>query len=94
MDDLKEEVDEAQLYFKDVSMLGLHDDQRTKTWHREHVLDAIRKVVLDKDKVKTRSCTRCGATMEDLTQSKGVNPWLWQLQRACFCGGLWIVEQV
>ena len=94
MDDLKEEVDEAKLYFKNVSMLDLHDDQRTKKWHRDHVLDAARKVVLDKDKVKIRSCMRCGSKMEDLTQAKGFNPFLYQTWRTCFCGGLWMVDEV
>ena len=44
---LRDEVDEPGLYFKDLSIVGLGDDKRTKKWHREHVLDAVRKVVID-----------------------------------------------
>ena len=114
MTTLEGEIDRGELFFKDVSCLGLSDDERTKCWSREHVLDAIRKVELDvrprsrpsheggrakiKSKsggtgdIKTRTCTRCGAVMEDLIAIKGANPWMSNLQRTCFCGGFWMLE--
>ena len=83
------EIDQGELYFKDFSFLGLGDDERAKRWRRENRVDAVRKVVLGNG-VKTRTCTRCGSVMEDL--SKGATMWLTNLQRGCFCGGSWMLE--
>lgn len=89
---LKDDIDEAELYFADTSRLGLGDDRRCKNWHRTHTLDAVRKIVLAKGKTKIRVCTRCGSQMEDLPPMRGVSVWLLNMQRTCFCGGYWMVE--
>lgn len=89
---LKDDIDEAELYFADISLIGLGDDQRCKNWHKTHTLDAVRKIVLAKGKTKIRVCTRCGSQMEDLPLVKGVSVWLFNMQRTCFCGGFWVVE--
>ena len=44
MDNLKEEVDAGELYFLDVSWLGLSDDGKSITWKEEHMFDGMRKV--------------------------------------------------
>ena len=101
MENLKDDIDEAELHFLDVSWLGLVDDKRSFQWKKEHTLDAMRKVetVSGKQKsvgvqgeTKMRHCTRCCAVMEDLIPVRGGNLWLLNMQKQCFCGGYWILE--
>ena len=44
MENLKQDVDTGELYFLDISWLGLSDDKRSMRWKKEHLLDAVRKV--------------------------------------------------
>ena len=41
--------------------------------------------------IRTRTCARCGAVMEDSLALKDRSPWLFNLQQKCFCGGFWLV---
>jgi hypothetical protein len=96
VENLRQEVNEADLYFRDFSMLGLHEDDRTKRWWKEHTLDGVRKVELRREGqrggVRFRTCARCGAVMEDIIPNvKPTRQWLLNLQRACFCAGHWMV---
>lgn len=91
IENLKEEVNEAELYFTDVSWLGLSDDSRSDFWRSNHILDAVRKVELPKD-AQVRKCTRCCAIIEDKYQQKGMSIFVF-LQRFCFCGNWWMIEE-
>lgn len=82
---LKGEVNVAELYFMNISCLGLTDDKSGKNWREKHPIDAMRKTELKKD-VRTKRCTRCGAMTEDLIPFKGVNMMVMNLQRYCLCG--------
>ena len=44
-----------------------------------------------KGPLRLRSCSRCGAVMEDLVPVRGASAWMMNLQRTCFCGGFWMV---
>lgn len=85
---LKQDVDVAELYFSDISWLGLSDDSRTDMWKKNHTLDAIRKVEVTKG-ARIRRCTRCCAVMEDILPQKGESMWMLNMQRTCFCGNWW-----
>ena len=96
VENLRQEVNESELYFRDFSMLGLHEDNRTKRWWKEHTLDGVRKIELRREGqrggVRLRTCARCGAVMEDIIPHiKPTRQWLLNLQRACFCAGHWMV---
>ena len=83
VDKLREEIDEAELYFRDISWLGLSDH-----WRQEHILDVLRKVELARG-ARLRRCLRCCAVMEDLPMVQGTSMWMLSMQRGCLCGGLW-----
>ncbi len=82
------EVDISDLYFLDVSPLGLSDDRGSDAWKKENSLDAIRKVTIAKD-AKVRRCTRCCSVMEETTPMAGSSVWMFSMQRTCFCGSHW-----
>lgn len=89
LDALREEINEAELFFTDVSWLGLSDDRKSDAWKKDHVLDATRKVELRKN-VPTRRCTRCCSMMEDVSPPRGTNLGVMTLHRTCFCGNWWM----
>ena len=41
--------------------------------------------------IRTRTCARCGAVMEDSLSFKDRSLWLIKMQQQCFCGGFWLV---
>ncbi|KAL8712283.1 MAG: hypothetical protein Q9220_003434 [cf. Caloplaca sp. 1 TL-2023] len=86
---LKEEVDVAELYFHDVSWLGLSDDGASDQWRKEHRLDIIRKSEVPKG-AKVKQCTRCCSIMEDMAPPKGTAGWLINMWRSCVCGNWWM----
>lgn len=88
-DSLRENINVAELYFTDVSWLGLTDDESTKRSAKQHPIDAMRKVEMRKG-VRKRRCTRCGAVMEDVVAQRGSSMLLFNLQRFCFCGSSWM----
>ena len=90
LDEFRDEVNELELYFTDISGLGLNDDCRSDAWKSEHVLDALRKVVLRKD-ARLRQCTRCCAVMEDIYSQKSISLWMTSMQRTCYCGDWWVL---
>lgn len=92
LDQLRKEVDEAELFFADISWLGLSDDRRSDAWRKDHVLDVFRKVELPRS-AKIRTCTRCCAVMEDARVLNGASPWLVNLQRWCLCGAWWMMKR-
>ena len=92
---LAEEIDRGELYFRDMSWLGLTDDKRSANYRKTHLLDSLRKVRLKKG-TPLRRCTRCSSVVEDFQtgRSSAANTVLSsaQLQRACLCGSLWFVN--
>ncbi|KAK4691908.1 hypothetical protein P7C71_g5193, partial [Lecanoromycetidae sp. Uapishka_2] len=87
---LKEEINVAELYFTDTSILGLTvDDEHGKRWRREHPIDAMRKSELTKD-AGLKRCTKCGNVTEDVQFTRS-NMAMLGLQRHCLCGGWWMV---
>lgn len=90
LDGFREEVNEMELYFYDISWLGLSDDRRSDAWKREHVLDVLRKVVLPKE-AQLRRCTRCCAVMEDVYPHRASVHWMLPMQRTCYCGDWWLL---
>ena len=85
---LKEEVNVAEIYFKNIGWLGLTDDQSSKRWRMQHPIDIMRKVELKLHKPVKR-CTRCGSVSEDTQPQRGTLVMM-TLQRHCLCGGWWI----
>ena len=90
LDEFRDEVNELELFFTDISWLGLSDDRRSDAWKSEHVLDALRKVELPKE-ARLRRCTRCCAVMEDVYPQRGTSLWMTTMQRTCYCGDWWLV---
>ncbi|KAL8936278.1 MAG: hypothetical protein Q9211_004261 [Gyalolechia sp. 1 TL-2023] len=86
---LREEVNVAELYFHDVSWLGLSDDKASDQWRKAHGLDVIRKVVLPEG-ARIRQCTRCCSVMEDIAPPRGTASWLANMWRNCICGNWWM----
>jgi len=41
--------------------------------------------------IKLRRCARCAAVMEDVPQTRERSGWIANLQRLCFCGGVWVM---
>lgn len=82
-------VNRAELYFNDISWIGLSDDQASDQWRREHRLDIVRKVEVPK-RVRIRRCTRCCSVMEDAAPPKGTTGWLVNMWRTCVCGNWWM----
>ena len=89
MDAVRAEVDEAELYFTDISWLGLTDDQKSVAWRRNHVLDGMRMVELPLEGSRWR-CTRCCTITEGWRASQTSQPWIRNMQRTCFCGSWWM----
>ena len=87
---LAREIDEAELYFMDVSGLGLTNDDSSMKRKRNFPMDAIQKISLRKEG-KIRRCIRCGAFMEDALPHRNGNPLLALLGRACYCGSHWML---
>ena len=85
---VKEEVNVAEIYFKNIGWLGLTDDQSSKRWLMQHPIDVMRKVELKLHKPVKR-CTRCGSVSEDTQPQRGTLVMM-TLQRHCLCGGWWI----
>ena len=83
-------VDEAELYFLDMYHLGLLNDAKSVQWNRQHLLDGIQQSVLDEG-TEIRQCVRCGAVTDNQSPNHRVNPYLFQIQRNCYCGGWWAV---
>lgn len=81
LDNLRMEIDEAELYFLDTSWLGLSDDKRSEDWRRNNHFDVLKKLVYPKRTVMWR-CVRCCAVMEPTQAPQG---------RACVCNGWWMV---
>lgn len=90
LDEFRDEVNELELFFTDISWLGLSDDRRSEAWKSEHVVDALRKVVLPKE-ARLRRCARCCALMEDVYPQRGTSLWMTTMQRTCYCGEWWLV---
>lgn len=86
---LREEINVAELYFYDISWLGLSDDKASNQWKKENLLDIIRKVVVPKG-ARVRQCTRCCSVMEDIAPPRGTASWLANMWRSCVCGNWWM----
>lgn len=89
---LREEVNVAELYFYDVSWLGLSDDRASDQWRKEHRLDVIRKTEVPRG-ARIRQCTRCCSVMEDTAPPNGTAGWLVNMWRTCICGNWWMVVE-
>ena len=101
----REGVSEGELFFGSFEELGLQEDRRTRDWWARRTVDEVRKIVLrerppdagevgpsgGKATLRLRTCSRCGANMEDLMPVRGMSGWMMNLQRTCFCGGFWMV---
>ncbi|KAL8696143.1 MAG: hypothetical protein Q9201_007803 [Fulgogasparrea decipioides] len=86
---VREEVNVAELYFHDISWLGLSDDKASDQWRKRHRLDVIRKVELPR-RARIRQCTRCCSIMENAAPPKGTAGWLVNMWRSCVCGNWWM----
>ena len=89
---LKEQVNVAELFFKDIGWLGLTDDRSGRRWREKHPMDVLRKTELKKG-AKTKRCTRCGGLAEDTPAPRGVNMIVMNLQRHCICGSWFMVGE-
>ena len=90
---LKSEINVAELYFTDTSILGLSNDEHGKRWRNEHPIDAMRNTPLpprDKEGVRLKRCTKCGNVMQDIQPNKNSDRVIYQLQRHCLCGSWWM----
>ncbi|KAI4171032.1 MAG: hypothetical protein LQ343_004569 [Gyalolechia ehrenbergii] len=85
---IKEEVNVAELYFHDVSWLGLSDDKASYQWRKAHRLDVIRKVELPEG-ARFRRCTRCCSVTEDVAPPRVTASWA-NMWRNCVCGNWWM----
>lgn len=90
LENLHQDIDPGELYFRDHSWLGLTDDRRSDAFRKNHVIDIMRKIVLGED-VRVRRCTRCCAIMEDLLPQRGGNMWVAKMHSACLCGSSWML---
>lgn len=87
---LKEEVKAAELYFLDISWLGLSDDPGTDQWKKEHQLDVVHKTQIPRGK-RVKRCVRCCSVKDETVQApKGVANWLTNMWRTCACGDWWM----
>ena len=87
---LKGEINEAELYFTDVSSLGLTNDIYSKRRNRKNPIDSVRKTPL-RQGCKVRRCTRCCSLMEDIIPYRSINPVLALIARSCYCGSSWMI---
>lgn len=86
---LRKEINVSALFFHDVSWLGFHDDPQSKAYHRNHKIDAVRKVPLQMKGVRLRRCTRCCSVVDEAVMAK-TGFWLNSFNRMCLCGTLWM----
>ena len=91
VNELREQIDEAELYFLNVGLLGLTNDQSSKRWREKHPMDAMKKSELKRN-AKVKRCVRCGNVTEDVIPYKGANLAILGLQRSCVCGSLFMVR--
>ncbi len=94
IDSLKSDINVAELYFTDISVLGLTADEHGKRWRRQHPMDAMRKQELRKrgeGGLPIKRCTKCGNVTEDVQLTRQSNMALLGLQRHCLCGSWWMV---
>ena len=87
---LREDIDEAYLYFFDFSHLGLRNDTFTRKRNSTHPVDVFTKLPLRKD-IRARRCVRCCSHMEDNLPPPQRNPILHYMSRVCYCGGSWMM---
>lgn len=91
---LKPEINIAQLYFYDVSWLGLNGPKLPPGWDNN---DVIRKTLISHSdpsiKNLLRRCARCGGVSlwEDVRAPSSVT-WAVAFQRSCLCGGNWYIS--
>ena len=85
---------EAELAFRDWSVLGLENGRAARAWRaRPDVLfDGVRKVDV-KAGTPLRRCVLCGTAMEDVSPKNQKMALVLQLTRTCFCGGQWVAEK-
>ncbi|KAL8816750.1 MAG: hypothetical protein Q9223_004290 [Gallowayella weberi] len=83
------DINRADLFFHDISWIGLSDDPASDQWRREHRLDIVRKTEVRKG-LNVRQCTRCCAVMEDAAPPRGMVGWLVNMWRNCVCGNWWM----
>ncbi|KAL8736286.1 MAG: hypothetical protein Q9166_000441 [cf. Caloplaca sp. 2 TL-2023] len=86
---MRGDINRAELFFHDISWIGLSDDKASDQWRKEHRLDIVRKVEVAK-RAKIRQCTRCCFVMEDAAPPRGAMAWLVNMWRSCVCGNWWM----
>ena len=86
---LKEEIDEAKLYFLDFTTLGLAHDPYSARKCQQNPIDVITKVPLRTD-AKIRRCPHCCSATEDLVPKKTSNYITMGFGRQCLCGSMWM----
>ncbi|KAL8633552.1 hypothetical protein Q9189_000705 [Teloschistes chrysophthalmus] len=89
LDVVMKENNLADLFFHDISWLGLSDDPESDRWREKHRLDVIRKIELPMH-ARIRRCTRCCSVMEDIPPPRGAAGWLINMWRSCICGNWWM----
>ena len=88
-----QEIDDmATVRMRDIRLLGLTADKRTKKWHEEHVVDVMRRAELPKG-TKLRRCTRCNSAIEDLDRQQAQPEWLTTARKQCICAGPWYLDE-
>lgn len=85
-------IDRLSLYMEDYSWLGVRDDQKTKVFKRDFVVDVHRKKVMKRKGLgKVRKCVRCGSISADLLKMRHW-PQLLQTQFSrCVCEDVFAV---
>ena len=86
---LKEEIDEAKLFFLDTSDLALTDDNYSKSVNRKRPIDLLTKLPVQ-NSAKLKRCTRCGSLSEDIMPVRSpLGQVLFMLGQYCVCGSSW-----
>ena len=85
---------EADLAFRDWSVLGLDTGRAARAWRerKDAVFDGVRKVDV-RTGTPLRRCVLCGTAMEDASPKNPKMALLLNLTRTCFCGGQWVAEK-
>ena len=81
-------------YEADFRLLRLTEDERTISWAKANLVDAVRKLPISEtslSKWKVRKCMRCGAHMENLLPYREVNAWIKSIGKTCVCGSMWVL---
>ena len=81
---LKEEINEADLYFLDISDLALTNDAYARKKNQKYPIDVNTKIRL-KTGSKLRRCTKCCSLTEEVTSNKPSSIKV-RLTRLCICG--------